>query len=1205
MNPIFRELHDKHSDLLQKSFTDLPKEQLVEEAQSLLQELRSAGCSVGDLDQRKRLKSYADHWGSFIFEHRGNYPITTLKPPDPEKVTAVDWGTSLDAALEASLDILAEAGFGEDARSLKGQLMEQTEKARWEVFERAFTQAAEVAGTEGLWTLLDHRPLRKASITALLDPVQGFDLRAAAMGKDDWRPVQVLALRRFFSSLENALLADETWGLLLENYYGLRFRPDVKEALEQRQRAGLQVVGAGDYATQTQVIADPGRVWQAISHRPPPRDLRRATARYLTYLVDSHRYLSLKGMGVSDRVPLRLPLDEMYVPLKARVELPEGETWSRKLRLAGREVPDEERGTADARLSTPRPVLDLLREQDGLILLGDPGAGKTTFLKILALGLATGQAEHLDLGVHLPVLIPLSAYANALAEGEVRLDDFIAAYFHNLGADLPIGDLLREALAQGGALVLLDGLDEVQDPALRELVAERVVDFYAFHRRAGNKFVLSSRVVGYREVRPVAEGLAECTLVDFEDEEIQAFVTRWTATLERAAHGDTPVAAQEAARERQELLEAIQNNPGVRRLAANPLLLTILALMKRQGVTLPERRVELYEQYVRTLLSSWNRARGLGRPPARDLDVVETVRILAPLALWMHETSPGVGLVKQGDLRRELVEIYRQAGEDAPERAGRRFLRDVREHASLLLERGAGQYGFIHLTFEEYLAAVGVARLGQRDIAPVVELLSRHVGDAAWREVALLTVGYLGIVQQQEQVAGDVVAALLAQQPGEPGQAVTLAGEAVVDAWPGGVTLECKEGVVRALVRTLGDDGRVAAPLRAEAGRALARLGDPRFRADAWHLPDEPRLGFVEIPAGPFLMGTREEDFPALKERFGEVEWYKYEWETPQHEIALPTYYVARYPVTQAQFWAFVEADGYQERRYWREAEAVGRWQDGQVKRFFPRFDEKDEIEWVEEQAAAPYNFGLPYNLPNHPVVGVTWYEALAYCRWLTERLSESANERISESANRRIGESASQRIGESASGAEREMWEGLAAGRLVVRLPSEAEWEKAARGALPPSGGDQGGARRFPWGDEPDPNRANYDETGIGYTSAVGCFPDGASPYGCLDMAGNVWEWTSSLWGEKAEPEFKYPYDPTDGRENLEAGDRVGRVLRGGAFYNDERGTRCTYRNWYDPDFRYWYFGFRVVAAPSPPSLASGNSALGHSGTSALRREA
>ncbi len=162
----------------------------------------------------------------------------------------------------------------------------------------------------------------------------------------------------------------------------------------------------------------------------------------------------------------------------------------------------------------------------------------------------------------------------------------------------------------------------------------------------------------------------------------------------------------------------MQRNPGVRRLAANPLLLTILALMKRQGVTLPERRVELYQKYVETLLKHWNLARGLGRPPSRDLDVVETVRVLAPLALWMHETSPGVGLVKREAMRRKLDEIYAGRGVDEPERAARQFLADVREYAGLLLERGAGQYGFIHLTFQEYLAAVATPRRGTGRVEP-------------------------------------------------------------------------------------------------------------------------------------------------------------------------------------------------------------------------------------------------------------------------------------------------------------------------------------------------------------------------------------------------------------------------------------------------------------------------------------------------------
>jgi formylglycine-generating enzyme required for sulfatase activity len=874
--------------------------------------------------------------------------------------------------------------------------------------------------------------------------------------------------------------------------------------------------------------------------------LEQITQPYLAHLVDRYRYLDFRGMGVSDRVPLRLPLLEMYVPLKARVELPEGETWARDLRLAGRKVSPEEAEAMGRRMSEPTPVLDLLSAYDGLVLLGDPGAGKTTFLKYLTVRLALGEGEGLDLGARLPVLVPLSAYANALESGDVPLDRFIPTYYRDRGVDLPVGPVLEQALARGGALLLLDGLDEVKELARRHLVVRRVEEFFTFQRGRGNKFVLTSRVVGYREVRPTAEGLVEGTLVDFEEDEIGQFVHQWTGALERAARGDTPVAAQEAEREREELLEAVRRNPGVRRLAANPLLLTILALMKRQGVALPERRVELYQKYVETLLKHWNLARGLDRPPSRDLDLVETVRVLAPLALWMHLTSPGVGLVKREAVRRKLEEIYAGRGIPEPERAARRLLEDVREHAGLLLERGPGEYGFIHLTFQEYLAAVAVAQRGQREVEPVVEALAARVGDDNWREVTLLAVGYMGIVQQRDEAAGEVVWGLVERAPGEPGQAAALAGEAVVDAWPGGVTPHCREQVLGALLETLADDGRVQPHRRAAAGDALARLGDPRREVLA---PEA--TPWCYVPAGPFWMGSPDQDEMAYSD------------EKPLHRCEMPyDYWLARYPVTVAQFRAFVEASGF-----------------------------------------CPGDSDSLRGLDNHPVVWVSWHEARAYCEWLTERLRERARKRVGERASRRESESA-------VEGVEWGLWEGLAAGRLVARLPSEAEWEKGARGGLEiPRESvivslerraaenfalvqNPQPRRRYPWGEEPDPNRANYGDTRIGGTSPVGCFPGGRSPYGPLDMAGNVFEWTLSLWGKESKPEFGYPYDPGDGRENLRAGDDVPRVVRGGAFDGDQWYVRCAYRFGNCPDYRFSYWGWRVVVAPVMP-LGSGASGL------------
>lgn len=128
--------------------------------------------------------------------------------------------------------------------------------------------------------------------------------------------------------------------------------------------------------------------------------------------------------------------------------------------------------------------------------------------------------------------------------------------------------------------------------------------------------------------------------------------------------------------------------------------------------------------------------------------------------------------------------------------------------------------------------------------------------------------------------------------------------------------------------------GDLAVPERAEAGKALAHLGDPRFRADAWYLPDEPLLGFVEIPAGSFVMESDNHADSTLLAA------------SPRHDIFLPTYYMARSPATVAQFRAFVEASGY----HWERGDQ-------------------------------------PQGPPNHPVVQVSWHDAMAYCAWLTARL--------------------------------------------------------------------------------------------------------------------------------------------------------------------------------------------------------------------------
>jgi formylglycine-generating enzyme required for sulfatase activity len=234
-------------------------------------------------------------------------------------------------------------------------------------------------------------------------------------------------------------------------------------------------------------------------------------------------------------------------------------------------------------------------------------------------------------------------------------------------------------------------------------------------------------------------------------------------------------------------------------------------------------------------------------------------------------------------------------------------------------------------------------------------------------------------------------------------------------------------------------------------------------------------------------------------------------------------YLVSRYLVTNRQFQAFEDdKEGYRNDRWWTEA---GK-------------------EWRSPTRGRAHSGGH-FDLCNHPVVDITWYEAVAFCRWLDDKLS--------------------------LLGPKFQIWSkdriqcvDLESGAWHIRLPTEAEWEKAARGT---------DGREYPWVGEFDPSRCNTDEAHVGSTSAVGVFPKGDSPYGCADMAGNVWEWCSSRWAE----DYKNYDKGAEERENLEGASP--RVLRGGSWDNHQDLARCAYRYWNGPDNRYFdRFGFRVV---------------------------
>jgi len=258
------------------------------------------------------------------------------------------------------------------------------------------------------------------------------------------------------------------------------------------------------------------------------------------------------------------------------------------------------------------------------------------------------------------------------------------------------------------------------------------------------------------------------------------------------------------------------------------------------------------------------------------------------------------------------------------------------------------------------------------------------------------------------------------------------------------------------------------------------------FRSDLWQLPDEPLLGFVEISAGQFLMGSD----PAVDRQAYENE----RWSDSQRQgrVVLPEFYIGRYEVIVAQYQAFVQATG------------------------------RTVVAQTLSAAA------------DHPVSSITWTDALAYCRWLESNLMNSSD--------------------------TPDQIRGLLTQGWRVSLPSEAQWEKAARG--------NNGAIH-PWGNPLMENRANYESS---TTQAVGNYDCPDCNNGLADMSGNVWELTSS-------PYQSYPYDPDDDRLNLFE-DALW-VMRGGSFSDGAANIRSAVRGAVDPGVRNSTIGFRLVLTP------------------------
>ena len=772
-------------------------------------------------------------------------------------------------------------------------------------------------------------------------------------------------------------------------------------------------------------------------------------------------------------------------------------------------------------------ALEMLNKHKHLVLLGDPGSGKSTFVNFVSCCLA-GEALKND-QVNIDVLTaPLpddkgkdSNNKQAWNHGEllpvrIILRDFVARgikksckkdcaeiLWNFIEDELKSTTLkefipyLHKELLKKGGLILLDGLDEVPEANDRRIQLKKIIDDFksVFHKC---RILVTSRTYAYQRQDWKIPGLKEAVLAPFTSGQIRRFIDRWYAHIAELKRMN-----KEDAQGSAELLKyVIFHNDRLRELADRPLILTLMASLHAwRGGSLPDKREELYSNTVDLLLDWWESPKVVkgddgeykliqpGMLEWLKTDREKIKRVLEELAFKAHKNQPelvGTADIDESELINGIIKVSNN-----PEVKPLRLIEFLRDRAGILISRGVSIYTFPHRTFQEYMAA---CYLTQKRYPKNISELAK-ADPNRWRETALLSGakssrgGQYGVwalaeelcykdIKESEITMKDIWGGYLAGQIlAESGNLEDLSNKEKISF----------QRIKKWLLRIMSGN-ELPAIERVKAGNILDKLGDFRFKPEYYYLPDDPMLGFIEIPEGEFLMGSDPD-----KDRYSEKR------EMPQHKLNLSRYYISKYPVTVSQYSNYIEVS-------------------------------KKKI-----------NFDLKkYNqYGNHPVVMVNWHEAVEYCEWLTDQLKKSLE--LPEDIRKLLQD---------------QDWQ--------IRLPSEAEWEKAARGV---------DGRIYPWGDKFEKDRLNCYELQLGTTSSAGCFGEGASPYKVLEMSGNVWEWTQTKWGNE------YPYNFNDGREDMNRD--TARVARGGAWDYSAWYCRAAYRYWFNPELRYDGLGFRLCLAP------------------------
>jgi formylglycine-generating enzyme required for sulfatase activity len=783
----------------------------------------------------------------------------------------------------------------------------------------------------------------------------------------------------------------------------------------------------------SEALADWRRRHQPATVASAPQD----PDTYLAALEDRTRQIRIIGLSTKRAEPYVFGIDEIYIPLTT----PTGQEISRRAKPKA----DPEAG------KEPRIALEQTLRQRRAVVIGDPGSGKSTFLRRAAFELCRNLrgTRPPDASPFLPaddrrfpMLMSVADFAKLLeADKSPRASespDWIPYFLGCRSEEYRWGlseAFFRRKLDEGNSLLMIDGMDEAPSRRMRERIA-RIFEGAAQSFRKAD-FLVTTRPATNVGAAILDRSFHEVQIGDLQRPQIEIFFEHFVRAL--------GLPEPEAGAFKKSLGAALDSRPEIAEMATNAIRLTALAVLQHNDQRLPEFRVDLYASILGWLAEA--REDLPGRPLAK-----KCLEYMRKLALHMQD-SGGDRRVQIGQ-RAAAVYLAREFGGSVE--ANDDLLTSETLHGGILLAVG-NDLKFWHLSSQEFLAARELFSLSDSELFERVSAGGKlYRGE--WRETMRLLGGLL--CEQGQPKIEWLVQALLNSLGGDAALAQRVECVALLSAMmqdlsrmgysPKTADFERRVLSIQEIFQTgAADDIEIGK--RAEAADLLGQVGDPRLKQDNW----------VAIPARTFLMGAQKGDKKAPN-----YDPDAFDDETPVHEVRVAAFRMQRYPVTVQEFGEFVARGG-----------------------------------------SEPEDWEAQKQFPNRPVVGVTWSEAAAYCRW-------------------RGG-----------------------------RLPSEAEWEAAARG---PQG------TRYPWGDQPplDPSRANY-EWNVGHPTPVGLYPKGDTADGLCDMLGNVWEWCEDWFGPyKAHGEREAKY----------------KVIRGGSWVYNAGFVRASLRYWSGPADRDVDIGFRCV---------------------------